>query len=484
MGTNLVLDRNLSGAPRLVRSDAQSVGFMDTALTLGPGGNLAVIWQEMSDAGSDAHYRIYDPASDAWSTDARLFVDPTLERSFAPVWDDAGNLTMAYNRVTITKTNKTVALEGGGSVIITNVPQPGRVDLAVVKRALIKDLALLPGDFVVQGENFLPNAALTLTARVRNLGDVGVNAVTVAFYYGNPASGGMLITNVPVAGWVPGMSNAAVSASWVVPENGATQPLYAVADRFAMVTEFNETNNFQSVSVGGVDLAVSLLSTEVETNGALRVIAQVQNAGAPGAAASQLALRRVNETNAPLATASVIALDPGRLAQVTLDLPPGSLAEGETMLWLRADDGGVTGDVNAANNSLSFAVQLILDTDGDGMTDAWEIANNLDPQDPADANTDADGDGMTNLAEYLAGTDPRSIASYLRVDSILATPGNGVQLTWGSVAGRLYTILRSTSLPNGFVPIAIHLQATPAQNMFIDSTATNAPAYFYRLQVE
>ena len=169
---------------------------------------------------------------------------------------------------------------------------------------------------------------------------------------------------------------------------------------------------------------------------------------------------------------------------MTLDLPPGSLAEGETMLWLRADDGGVTGDVNAANNSLSFAVQLILDTDGDGMTDAWEIANNLDPQDPADANTDADGDGMTNLAEYLAGTDPRSIASYLRVDSILATPGNGVQLTWGSVAGRLYTILRSTSLPNGFVPIAIHLQATPAQNMFIDSTATNAPAYFYRLQVE
>ena len=32
-------------------------------MTIGPAGNLALLWQEMSQAGSDAHYRVLDPAS-------------------------------------------------------------------------------------------------------------------------------------------------------------------------------------------------------------------------------------------------------------------------------------------------------------------------------------------------------------------------------------------------------------------------------------
>jgi len=41
------------------------------------------------------------------------------------------------------------------------------------------------------------------------------------------------------------------------------------------------------------------------------------------------------------------------------------------------------------------------DTDRDGMPDAWETANGLDPADPEDRNNDRDGDGYTNLEEYL-----------------------------------------------------------------------------------
>lgn len=49
--------------------------------------------------------------------------------------------------------------------------------------------------------------------------------------------------------------------------------------------------------------------------------------------------------------------------------------------------------------------ELRLDSDGDGIPDAWEIAHSLDPF-RNDASGDADGDGRTNLEEYNAGTDP------------------------------------------------------------------------------
>lgn len=47
------------------------------------------------------------------------------------------------------------------------------------------------------------------------------------------------------------------------------------------------------------------------------------------------------------------------------------------------------------------------DTDGDGMPDAYELSNGLNP-DVNDANLDKDNDGLTNLQEYKLGTDPQN----------------------------------------------------------------------------
>lgn len=48
------------------------------------------------------------------------------------------------------------------------------------------------------------------------------------------------------------------------------------------------------------------------------------------------------------------------------------------------------------------------DTDDDGMPDAWESANGLNPSDPSDAWTDPDGDYVINLFEYQLSSDPNS----------------------------------------------------------------------------
>ena len=55
--------------------------------------------------------------------------------------------------------------------------------------------------------------------------------------------------------------------------------------------------------------------------------------------------------------------------------------------------------------SLDTAV-VIIDSDGDGLPDAWENANGLNPA-LADANGNPDGDFANNLEEFNAGTDPQ-----------------------------------------------------------------------------
>jgi PKD repeat protein len=55
-------------------------------------------------------------------------------------------------------------------------------------------------------------------------------------------------------------------------------------------------------------------------------------------------------------------------------------------------------------NRISATTEI--DSDVDGMPDAWEVTYGLNPNFPNDAGYDKDGDGLTNQEEYQWGTDP------------------------------------------------------------------------------
>lgn len=81
------------------------------------------------------------------------------------------------------------------------------------------------------------------------------------------------------------------------------------------------------------------------------------------------------------------------------------------------------GFANSIETTVALAAQAVpgADTDGDGLPDAYEVANNLNPE-VNDAAQDADSDGLNNLREFHFGTLPRSPDS----DNDGASDGNEV----------------------------------------------------------
>jgi subtilisin family serine protease len=129
-------------------------------------------------------------------------------------------------------------------------------------------------------------------------------------------------------------------------------------------------------------------------------------------------------------------------------------------------------------------LQRMVDTDGNGLPDWWELQNfgHLTGTDP---NADPDADGASNLAEWVAGTDPLDPTSCLRAFIPTPKPATGHVVQWPSVLGKLYRLERCTNLLTGFNSIVrTNIAATPPFNSEPDMTVLPGAATFYRLEVE
>jgi hypothetical protein len=145
-------------------------------------------------------------------------------------------------------------------------------------------------------------------------------------------------------------------------------------------------------------------------------------------------------------------------------------------LRVRAKDITLLGDWSVPT---PYAVDTI-DSDGDGLPDAWEMRHfgNL-LQGP---NDDLDHDGFTNIQEYLAGTDPTDPNSYLRITGLRPVLG-GMKIDWlGGTNGIQYLQRADTLNSNTWADIFTNPAPTPFSGSYTDMLGTNA-MQFYRVRV-
>lgn len=136
------------------------------------------------------------------------------------------------------------------------------------------------------------------------------------------------------------------------------------------------------------------------------------------------------------------------------------------------------------------SVPDVTDRDRDGIPDAWELANGLNPDDAGDAAVDSDGDGQVNRAEFLAGTDPQNGRSRFMVQSISRAAGR-VSLSWSSVPGKVYQIeisdnLADWELANADDGFPLQVSAGIGSETFVElsqSAAVGGLKKFFRVSV-
>lgn len=125
---------------------------------------------------------------------------------------------------------------------------------------------------------------------------------------------------------------------------------------------------------------------------------------------------------------------------------------------------------------------LGLDSDADGMSDDYEIANALNRL-SNDRDEDLDGDGMSNYAEFVAGTNPGDPGSVLRITRAIAEGPKQIRVYWSAVSGHTYEILTSSRVTGTYTVAATVLAGTNGETSAL-VTRSLSPRTFIQIRVK
>lgn len=184
--------------------------------------------------------------------------------------------------------------------------------------------------------------------------------------------------------------------------------------------------------------------------------------------------------SASLAGSLTLSLDPG-YTPVSGDVLTVVTADSVTGRFEHADDIVIVDGYQFKINYNAQDVTLeAIGVTSNGTPFSWLDLHGLGPDYEANDLADTDGDGKLNWQENLAGTDPNSAESVISINITLNESTQMNELTWPTVADRLYYIETSTGLDN-YTPLAGPFEAS--ENSFVIPNPSEERR-FYRIRVE
>lgn len=133
-------------------------------------------------------------------------------------------------------------------------------------------------------------------------------------------------------------------------------------------------------------------------------------------------------------------------------------------------------------NLVRYTQSIIVDSDNDGLSDAWEnqFFGNL----ARDGTGDFDNDGMSDLAEFLAGTLPGDPASALRLSRAVLHGMASTTIRWTAIPGKRYRVqFRHALGAGGWNDLPGDVVADGATAVKVDTFSAGEPERYYRVQI-
>lgn len=337
-----------------VHASTTEGGVLGFTLARSPGGHLALIWQSMDEDGADLTYALYDGGTATWSTRRSLMSDTDVERAHSPAFAGDGALYVAYQKSETAFITRTLS-NGTTTFTVTNVPTRGTNALACLAHTVGHDLTI--DSLTTQPANPGPGESVTLTAVLRNAGDLQIQDPKLAYY-----DGAGLIDTIQILPDLNAGATTTATLHWQVPITPTTHTLHAIADPDGEVTETDETNNARSLATTLPDLQIGALFTQ-QAGGALIATARLHNAGVMTATAPFTTLLRIGD---PITGALISAdvnyddLTASGAHTITFTIPqPLSLASLGDKLWAVVDAGDAVLEAREDNNT-AYARMTIL----------------------------------------------------------------------------------------------------------------------------
>jgi hypothetical protein len=341
--------------------------IVEPALFVDGSDNLVVLWQARSLVGMDLWYAVYDRAAGQWSRPIQFTNDTNLQWAYRGYINASGKFDVFFlNREVTTTTvpsgsaslspdRRGVGVRSPNTII---APAFGASSLGNSSRTLGRDLTV--DALTLSNANPAPGSSVTITATVRNSGDLTVTPVRVGFYDDTTQIGSMQTLGTSLAAGI----TATLSINWTVPITPTAHTLKAKVDPNDEIAETVETNNELTRITVLPDLVVDWARTVWATN-AITVTAGVRNAGVSATtSAFNVTLRADNPiTGTAVVTTNIGALlNPGQSTTATLALTnPAAILTGAHTGWVIADSGNAVAEANETNNTVTSALNILPD---------------------------------------------------------------------------------------------------------------------------
>jgi|GEM_PF-2347177 len=356
-GDELSSVTNFDMGSRTVIKRADSQGLpVNFKMAPSSDGTLALLWADPVGYGSDLSVMFYDPTYQVWGGAKRLTNDPQRERDFVFSFYAPDAIITVYDRDTIEQ-KETTRVTPGGREIRFEIPEIVGTDLYMMQYTLQSDLALEQGSLAVDPPNPKPETKAVLSVNGWNPGDRAVKDVPIAFYLGDPASGGTKIGETLISEVLKPGEVKKVSVDWIVPRTTSPLQVFAVIDPEGIFDPVNRTNNKVAMGIVKPDLTIRTTWWERITPNLLSITARIANEGGIAAGGMTLKFKRDSAAGPVLHTENLGSVGPYESIDVNFLWDVSGLPAPKYTVFIVVDEENGVDEFSEENNEDTIVIE-------------------------------------------------------------------------------------------------------------------------------